>query len=67
MKTYRLKYVNQTLKHYCENLRNEAALIQREIEKQEMKRTMLQDFAHRLENDFIECAEVDEPFEVKGM
>ena len=65
MTTYKLKYENQRLADYCDNLRCEAANIQRDIEKQEMKRSMLQDFANRLEHDFIEV--IGEPFEVKGM
>ncbi len=54
MKTYRLKYTNQTLRDYCDNLRQEAALIQRDIEKLQVKRETLQEMSYRLENDFIE-------------
>jgi hypothetical protein len=57
MKTYRLKYTNQTLYSYCDNLRHEASLIAREIERLDTKRLTIIDLSHRLENDFIEIAE----------
>lgn len=66
MQIFRLKYQNQTLKDYCEGLRQEAALIQREIEKLEMKRSTLHDLSFRIESDFItedDSAKVKPPIE----
>ena len=53
MTLYRMKYKNWTLKDYCADINNQAALIQREIEALQIKRDMLFDFARKLENDFI--------------
>ena len=53
-KTYRIGHLGQSIKDYAENLRSEAALIQRNIEKLESKRATLYEMSLRLQNDFIE-------------
>ena len=54
MPSYELKYKNQTLYSYCDNLRHEASLIAREIERLDTKRHTIIDLSYRLENDFVE-------------
>lgn len=54
MTSYELKYKNQTLYSYCDNLRHEASLIAREIERLDTKRQTIIDLSYRLENDFVE-------------
>lgn len=53
---YKFKWDNFDKKIYCQNLKDEAAQIQREIEKLTVKREMLQDFAMRLDMDLIEVS-----------
>jgi len=57
IKKYQMKYKNQTLYNYCDNLRQEASLIAREIEKLDMKRNTLIDLSWRLERDIVEVTE----------
>lgn len=55
--TYKFRHSNVDKKRYCENLKAEAALVQREIDKLSVKRDMLQDFALRLDMDLLEASE----------
>ncbi len=52
---YKFKWDNYNKERYCENLKAEAASVQREIEKLTVKRDMLNDFASRLELDLVEA------------
>jgi hypothetical protein len=56
MKTYKIGGLGQSIKDYCENIRSECALIERNIEKLESKRATLYEMSLRLQNDFIEEA-----------
>lgn len=51
---YKFKWDNYDKKRYCQNLKDEATLIQRDIDKLTVKREMLQDFAIRLDMDLVE-------------
>lgn len=51
---YKFKWDNYDKKLYCDNLKAEAALVQREIDKLTIKREMLYDFAIRLDVDLVE-------------
>lgn len=54
-KTYKFKASNWDKAYYVRNLNDEAALVQREIEKLTVKREMLQEFARRIDNDLEEA------------
>lgn len=51
---YKFKWDNYDKKRYCQNLKDEATLIQREIDKLNVKREMLYNFALRIDMDLIE-------------
>jgi hypothetical protein len=54
---YKFHHSNIDKRRYCENLKAEAALVQREIDKLTVKREMLLDFALRLDMDLLEALE----------
>jgi hypothetical protein len=54
---HRFRHSNIDKRRYCESLKAEAALVQREIDKLTVKREMLLDFALRLDMDLLEASE----------
>lgn len=54
---YKFRHSNIDKQRYCENLKAEAALVQREIDKLTVKREMLLDFALRLDMDLVDGTE----------